>query len=66
MEWNEILDLGLSAVLLYLLTSERSERKAMTDRIFGYLEEARRKRHEMANALTSAALRADRDAEQKP
>jgi hypothetical protein len=63
---KDILDIGLSAVLLFLLINERTDRKAMTERIFGYLEAAREQRHKMAQDLTTARLRAERSDKDNP
>lgn len=43
---------GLAAVLLYLLLEERKARKALEDRVFGYLDDEREETRGMIEEVT--------------
>ena len=63
---GEVINGGIGVILLFLLVREQQARKderkelnALIDRLFSYLEEARRVRHRMANKQGVDVLAAD-------
>jgi hypothetical protein len=69
---GEVINGGIGVVLLFLLIKEqkaretdRTERNAMTERVFRYLEEARDKRHQMAQAIAASRLGTEHNQETK-
>lgn len=52
----EILDLGLSGVLMFLLLRREGRFDALIDRVLGYLEQAKRERHSLRNEVQSLKL----------
>lgn len=64
---TEILDLGLSGVLLFMLWQLWNRFTALTDRLFVYLEEAKQDRHNLRAQITASNLaQQDRDQNRRP
>lgn len=64
----DVIDLGLSGVLLFLLLRREQRFDALIERILGYLEAAREQRHKMASEVTALKLQVQKqnNGEHKP
>ena len=56
---KDIVDLGMTAILLYVNRELWRRMDAITDRMFTYLEEGRQSRHENKSELTALKLKVD-------
>lgn len=56
----DVIDLGLSGVLLFLLLRSEGRLDRLLERILGYLEAAREQRHKMQSEVTALRLQVDK------
>lgn len=56
---KDVVDLGMTAILLYINRDLWTRLNALQDRIFTYLEEGRKSRHDQSSQITALKLQLD-------
>lgn len=61
---TKLFDFGMSGVMLFMLAKLWSRHNALEDRLFGYLEGAKRDRHALKAEVAALKLKTDKIEEQ--
>lgn len=56
---KDVIDLGMTAILLYINRDLWTRLNALQDRIFTYLEEGRKSRHDQSSQIAALKLQID-------
>lgn len=56
---KDVIDLGMTGILLYMNRDLWKRLDALTDRLFTYLEEGRKSRHENKNEIAALRLKVE-------
>lgn len=56
---KDVVDLGMTAILLYINRDLWTRLNALQDRIFTYLEEGRKSRHDQSSQIAALKLQLD-------
>lgn len=60
---KDVIDLGMTAILLYINRDLWTRLNALQDRLFKYLEEGRQSRHDQSSQINALKLKVDAIAE---